>query len=182
MAEIQLADGCLLRPFVESDMEELHGLIAANRDYLGRWLPWAASQTPEDTLEFIRKGQQQLDNNDGFQGALVCEGAIAGAVGYHRVDWVNGSTSLGYWLGEDRQGRGTMTEAVRALVDHAFLTWSLNRVEIRVAVDNRRSRAIPERLGFQMEGVLRGAERVGDRYLDTALYSILAGEWPANRG
>jgi ribosomal-protein-serine acetyltransferase len=70
-----------------------------------------------------------------------------------------------------------MTEAVRALVDHAFGPWRLERVEIAAAVDNARSRAIPERLGFREEGVRRRAERVGDRWLDHAVYAMLASDW-----
>jgi ribosomal-protein-serine acetyltransferase len=44
-------------------------------------------------------------------------------------------------------------------------------------VDNRRSRSIPERLGFRQEGVLRKAELVGDRYVDHIVYVTLASEW-----
>ena len=69
-----------------------------------------------------------------------------------------------------------MTRAVRALVEHALLEWRLNRVEIRAAPENRRSRAIPERLGFLEEGVLREAEKVGDRYLDAVVYGMLASD------
>jgi RimJ/RimL family protein N-acetyltransferase len=82
------------------------------------------------------------------------------------------------WLSADEQGRGTMTEAVRALVDHAFGPWNLHRVEIGAAVGNARSRAIPERLGFRPEGVRRRAERVGDRFLDLVVYAMLAADWP----
>jgi ribosomal-protein-serine acetyltransferase len=55
--------------------------------------------------------------------------------------------------------------------------WKLNRVEIRAAVANERSRAIPRRLGFTEEGVLRQAERVGDRFVDHVLYAMLAEDW-----
>ena len=72
-----------------------------------------------------------------------------------------------------------MTRAVSALVDHAFSSLGLNRVEIRAAPENRRSRAIADRLGFQLEGTLRQAQRIGDQYLDNAVYSMLAEEWPA---
>ena len=70
-----------------------------------------------------------------------------------------------------------MTAAVRALTDHALTVWELNRVEIRVASENRRSRAIPERLGFREEGTLREAHRVGDRHVDLVVYSMLAADW-----
>jgi len=147
---------------------------------LAQWLPWAAAQTPADTLGFIRRTQDQVAANDGFQTAVVCDGNIAGIVGHVGVNWQHRSTSIGYWLGTEYQGRGTMTEAVRALVDHALTIWELNRVEIRAAAENRRSRAIPERLGFHQEGTLRKAERVGGRYLDSVIYAVLRTEWPAS--
>ena len=72
-----------------------------------------------------------------------------------------------------------MTRAVRALVNHALVDEDLHRVEIRAAPDNVRSRAIPERLGFREEGLLRVSERIGDRYLDSVVYGMLAPEWAA---
>jgi ribosomal-protein-serine acetyltransferase len=142
-------------------------------------LPWAVAQTLEDTIGFIRRTRKQLADNDGFQTAIVCGEAIAGVVGYTDVDWQNRSTRLGYWLGEEYQGRGTMTLAVRALVDHALSGWHLNRVEIRAAEENRPSRAIPEHLGFRQDGTLRQAELVEGRYLDSVVYSMLAADWPS---
>ncbi len=176
MPQPQLSDS-RLRLLEEADAEELHALIYANRDHLSRWLSWAASQTFEDTLGFIRKTRGQLTKNNGFQLAIVCEGCIIGMAGYHSVDWYSRLTSIGYWLAEEHQGRGTMTEAVWALTDHALSVWDLNRVEIRAAVENHRSRAIPERLGFREEGTLRAADRVGDHFLDSVVYSILAADW-----
>jgi len=166
-----------LRLLEEGDAGELHALIDANRAYLARWLPWAAGQTFEDTLEFIRRTRRQLERNDGFGVAILRDGEVAGVAGYHGVEWGRRATAIGYWLAEREQGRGTMTAAVRWLTEHAVSAWELNRVEIRVAVENARSRAIPERLGFEQEGVLRQAERVGDRYLDVAVYAMLRGRW-----
>lgn len=100
-------------------------------------------------------------------------------IGYVNLDWGNRSTRVGYWLDERQQGRGTMTAAARLLVDHALTAWRLNRVEIVVATENRRSRAIPERLGFRAEGTLRQYQLVDGRYLDCVSYSMLAADWPA---
>jgi ribosomal-protein-serine acetyltransferase len=174
MLQLALSEACHLRLLEEADAEELQRLIDVNRAQLARWMPWAADEAPEGTLRFIRLTRRQVADNDGFQTAIVCDGRIAGVVGFHGVDWDNRSTSIGYWLDAGHQGRGIMTGAVRALVDHALRTWALNRVEIRAAPDNRRSRAIPERLGFRQEGVLSEAERVGDRYLDSVVYAMLA--------
>lgn len=177
MERLPLSDTCYLRPLEDSDLDEVHALIEADRDYLARWMPWAPKQTVEDTLNFIRASRRQLAEENGLQAAIVCEGEIVGVIGYHAIDWKRRATSIGYWLGEKHQGRGTMTRAVRALVDHALSVWKLSRVEIRVATKNSRSRAIPERLGFRWERTLRRAEKVGNRYLDNDVYVMVASEW-----
>ncbi len=177
--QLQIADDSYLRLLEEADARGLHELIEANRVLLAPWLPWAAGQTFEDTLDFIRGTRSQARENEGFQAAIVTEKGIAGVIGYVSVDWGNRSTRVGYWLDEGQQGRGTMTAAVRLLVDHALTVWRLNRVEIIVATGNRRSRAIPERLGFHQEGTLRQFQLIGGRYLDCVSYSMLAADWRA---
>jgi ribosomal-protein-serine acetyltransferase len=84
---------------------------------------------------------------------------------------------IGYWLAEDQQGNGVMTRACRALVSYGFDTLQLHRVEIRCATGNERSCAIPKRLGFEHEGILREAEWLYDHYVDLHLFSILAQQW-----
>ena len=165
-----------LRLLDEADAEELYEVVVANREYLAGWMPRAAGQTLEGTVEFIRTSRKQFAGNDGFQAGILEDGHIVGVIGYHHLDWENRSTRLGYWISERSQGRGIVTSAVRALVDHAFAGWKLNRVTIHCAVANARIQAIPARLGFQREGVFRQAERLGDRYVDHAVYAILASD------
>jgi ribosomal-protein-serine acetyltransferase len=172
---LELPGGCVLRLFEEADAEALERTVEANRAYLAEWLPWAGTTFgAEARREFIRRAARQHAAGDGFQAAIADAGEIAGAVGFHAIDRVHSATSIGYWLAADRQGRGIVTAAVRALVAHAFDVWGLHRVEIRVAVGNERSAAIPRRLGFVEEGVLRGAERFGDEYKDLRVFGLLA--------
>jgi ribosomal-protein-serine acetyltransferase len=84
---------------------------------------------------------------------------------------------LGYWLGEEYQGKGLVTAACRALVEHAFGELGLNRVVISCATENEKSCAIPERLGFRREGIERQAEWLYDHFVDHVTYSALASEW-----
>jgi ribosomal-protein-serine acetyltransferase len=80
---------------------------------------------------------------------------------------------------EDRHaGPAYSLEDCRALLDHAFYELKLNRVEIRCAAENNCSRAVPERLGFRQDGVLRQAEWLHEHFVDLVIYSMLAGEWP----
>ncbi len=165
-----------LRSVAPADAQALDALIAADRERLARFMPWAAGQTVESTREFIVRSLEQEAANDGFQAVMVVDGSIAGIAGYHRIDRANLSTSIGYWLASAYEGRGLMTAAVAALVDHAFRAWGLHRLELRIAPDNERSRALAARLGFREEGVLREAERFGDEHRDLIMHSLLARE------
>jgi ribosomal-protein-serine acetyltransferase len=172
-------DSLGVRPLEAEDAPALHALIEANRAHLAEWLPWAAEQTLADTEKFIADSEAQLLAENGFQAAIEPEGEIVGVAGFHAVNWSNRNASIGYWLAADAQGRGTMTTVVHALIEYAFYEWELHRIEIRAAPANRRSRAIPKRLGFRKEGVLRETERVGEQYLDSVVYGALVGEWDA---
>jgi ribosomal-protein-serine acetyltransferase len=153
-------------------------VIAANREHLARWLPWATAYGHQDSVDHIERKLAQIEADDGFEGAIVIDGEIVGGAGFHHVDWLNRTTSIGYWLAADAQGRGLMTATVGAFLDHAFGTWDLHRVLIEAVVGNARSRAIPERLGFTEEGILREAKLIRDSYEDAVLYAMLASDWP----
>jgi ribosomal-protein-serine acetyltransferase len=174
----RLDDERWLRIPEESDAEELYELTAANREVLAEWMPWAAEATLETTLEFIRSRRVEFVGNRGFSTVIVERDQIVGSIGFPQVDHDQGSCEIGYWLARSAQGRGTVTLAVRALIDHAFTAWKLHRVMIQAGVGNARSRAVPERLGFTLEGVLREAERYPDgHYVDLAVYGLVASEW-----
>ncbi len=170
-------DSLGVRPLEAEEASALYAVIEANRAHLARWLPWAAEQDLTGTERFIAAGEEQLARGDGFQARIAPEGEIIGIAGFHSVDWINSNTSLGYWLVEDAQGQGAMTEVVRALLDHVFYEWELHRVEIHCAPENQRSRAIPERLGFKEEARLRETELIDGCYLDSVVYGLLEEEW-----
>lgn len=174
---IEIAKDTWLRVLETADVDEIHALVEANREHLAAWMPWAG-QDRSATEAHVAQTRERLAANDGFEAAVVEGGAIVGVTGYHGVDWTNRATSIGYWLSAGAQGRGLMSAAVRALTDHAIGGWRLNRVTIEAAVGNVRSRAIPDRLGYREEAVLRQSELVGGRYLDGVLYAMLAEDWP----
>ncbi len=171
-----------LRLLEEQHAEELAEITDRNREHLREWLPWLDdNRTVEDRKNFIRATLQQFANNNGFQAGIWHAGELAGVVGYHGINWQDRRTSLGYWLAKEFEGRGLMTHSCRALTAHAFEVYSLNRVTIACATENKKSRAIPERLGFELEGVRREAEWLYDHFVDHALYGMLASDWKAAR-
>jgi ribosomal-protein-serine acetyltransferase len=175
---IDLPGGCFLRLLEESDAGDLYALVDGNRTYLARWLSWVEeTHEADDVLNFIRATRKQIAENKGLGVAIVEGDSIIGVIGFNSIDWTHGSTAIGYWLAEGQQGRGTMTEAVRALVAYAFEVWKLNRVEIRAAVQTCEAGLFPSGSASKQEGVLRQAERIGDRFEDLVVYTMLASEW-----
>ncbi|MBA2871009.1 RimJ/RimL family protein N-acetyltransferase [Anoxybacillus calidus] len=84
------------------------------------------------------------------------------------------------YITEEAQGKGIVTKSVKAILDYVFRELGLNRVEIRCGVHNKKSRAIPERLGFVQEGIIRDGEWLYDHFHDLVVYSMLAKDWLAN--
>ncbi|MHB9146188.1 MAG: GNAT family N-acetyltransferase [Symbiobacteriia bacterium] len=166
-----------------SDTPAIFALVDRSRDYLRQWLPWVdGTQAVDDLRTFIQSTLDQFAADNGFQAGILYRGELAGVIGYHLIDRRNRKTSIGYWLGQEFQGHGLMTKATRALVDIAFHEYGLNRVEIRAATGNLKSRAIPERLGFRNEGCSLQAEWLYDHFIDHVIYGVLAADWPATEG
>ena len=177
-ARIPIDGDIELRLLMKGHANKLFALTARNRDHLRQWLPWVdRTRTPIDTMKFIGEGLDQLRRNDGFHAGIWYRGDLVGVIGYHYWNWTVGRTEIGYWLTASHQGKGIVTRSCRALVDYAFRNLGLNRIEIRTAVGNARSRAVAERLGFAYEGVLRNAEYSSDGPVDQVAYGILRKDW-----
>lgn len=167
-----------LRPLQLRDARPLFALVDANRDRLRRWLPWPdANRSVQDSRAYILRVRAQARAGMALPFGLWWKDELVGVAAFVWLDPANQSGAIGYWLAREAEGHGLMTAAVSALVRHGFYALQLNRVEIRAGVRNRRSRAIPERLGFRHEGTLRQAERLAGRFVDHAVYGMLAEEW-----
>jgi ribosomal-protein-serine acetyltransferase len=170
-----------LRPLALDDAGELFALTDANRAYLRRWLPWVDAVTSvAHTREFIETVVEQRESGRGPVFAIVHGAALIGTIGFRPIDRLNCVGEIGYWLAAAAQGSGIMTGCCRFVVRYGFYTLDLHRIQIAAAVDNLRSRAIPERLGFRLEGVLRGRENRDGVFIDHAMYALLRPDLPAD--
>ena len=178
MFTFRISDDLKLGLLQQRHAEELFALVERNREYLREWLPWVDNnKSVADTQEFIKISLKRFASNGSFTTGILYQGELAGVIELHEIDWSNQVTSIGYWLSASFQGKGLMTEACRTLVRYAFKELNLNRVEIRCATENKKSRAIPERLGFQQEGTMRQVLWLYNHYVDSVVYGILASEW-----
>ncbi len=154
--------------------EELFTLIDSNREHLRRYHPWVDILcSTRDVQRAITAWQQQYTNNRGLYAGIWFNGRCCGMISHVNVDWSNRWAPLSYWLDVAHQGRGIMTASCRAMVSHGFDTWKLNRLTIECATQNTRSCAVAERLGFTLEGIVRGIEWLHGRYVDHAMYGLL---------
>src|SRR4051794_25025002 len=173
-----VAPDLVLRQFEAYDAEPLFALVQRQRAYLRQWLPWVDfTETVDDVRRFIVRTRNQFDANQGPQCAVVLNGEIAGSLGCHPIDWSNKHCSIGYWVSADQQGRGLMTQCCVSMIDYLFEELDLHRVVIQCGTGNTKSCAIPQRLGFVREGVLREAEWVNDRWVDLVVWGMLRQEW-----
>jgi RimJ/RimL family protein N-acetyltransferase len=148
----------VLRPYDEADAASLWEAVDESRAHLAPWMPWvSAYEAPEDALVFVRQFRAKWITRDDlivgiFDGA---DGRLLGGSGLHRIDWQIRRFEIGYWLRQSAEGYGYVTETVQLLTRMAFEDLAANRVEIRVDAQNSRSRSVPDRLGFHLEGCLR---------------------------
>jgi len=86
------------------------------------------------------------------------------------------SAQVGYWIGREFVRQGLMTEALAAVVHHAFSILDLSRVEAACLPENVPSRALLERSGFKYEGVAQSYLQIGGRWRNHVLYANLRGD------
>jgi ribosomal-protein-serine acetyltransferase len=131
----------------------------------------------DDARRFLEEVTQQAEANHNIQAAIIVDGRLAGVASFHRIDWQNRATCIGYWLAEKYQGRGLVTASCHVLIDHAFAALNLHRLVISCAPGNTRSRAVAQRLGFAHEGRERDAEWLYDHFVDHDVFVQLQPDW-----
>jgi ribosomal-protein-serine acetyltransferase len=172
---IDLGDGALLRRYTLDDLDVLFAAVDENRDRIGTWMPWPEhTRTVEDQRVWLERVVADQDNLDGT--GLWEDDEYAGGVGLSFGPF-GVTAEIGYWIRARFEGRGLVTRGARAMTDLAFREHGVHRVVIRAGVDNVRSRAVAERLGFTFEGVARGEGKGAGGFYDMAVYAILEDEW-----
>ena len=168
----------VLKLVMPSDAQDVFDMIDNNRDHLREWLGWVDISTDISiTYQMIDINLMKFANHEALDTAIVYNGKIVGKVSINSINVANKTAQIGYMLDEKYEGRGIMTRAVKAMIDIALFEYDLHKVEIWVAEGNNKSRAIPERLGFVQEGILRNAEWLYDHYVDHVVYGVLRKEW-----
>jgi ribosomal-protein-serine acetyltransferase len=178
MFRVMVADGIEIRQFMADEADTVFAVVDRNREYLRQWLPWVDStHSAQDVGHFIAGATAQFEAGLGPNAGIWLDGEFAGSIGCHTIDRIDRTCNIGYWIAAGHQGKGTITRCCLALLDYLFAELKLHRVAIRCATGNTRSCAIPRRLGFSHEGVLRESQWVNDHWVDLDLWAMLRQDW-----
>jgi ribosomal-protein-serine acetyltransferase len=166
----------LLRAPRRGDAAPLHAAIEETLSELVPWLPWARPEhSRTDTRRYLRAARAAWGRRSSFEFVLEerATGRLLGMTSLHRIDWTRRCAGIGYWVRRSAWSSGYATEAADAALAHAFDALLLHRVEALVALANKPSQRVVEKLGFTREGVAREAEFIDGRFLDHFQYSRL---------
>ena len=136
--------------------------VLESQDELKPWMPWAVDIPDEEAYEtLVREGNLRFLGREDLWMILLLKGTdiVVGGSGLHRIDWSVPKFEIGYWVRSTYAKQGFITESTEGITQFAFDVLGAKRVEIRCDALNERSAAVPKRLGFSLEGVLKNEAR-----------------------
>ncbi|GAA0372391.1 GNAT family N-acetyltransferase [Bacillus horti] len=158
------------------DGQKVHHAKLASMKELRPWMPFAQEEgTEEETEANIREAYVNFLKREDlrFLAFLKDTGELVVSTGLHRINWKVPKFEIGYWVDTRHSGKGYVSEAAQGLADYAFEQLKARRVEIRCDALNEKSRAVAERIGFRLEGILRNDSLsvTGDELRDTCIFA-----------
>ena len=181
-------DRLVIRLADMDDVPEILRYYQVNWDYLQPFSPLFAPELLDELawVEQVAARVHEFTHGESFRAFLFPREEPRRIIGNvnltHVVRGAMQSCVLGYNLDEAQQGKGYMTEAVRAVVRFAFATWGLHRVAAAYMPRNERSAAVLERCGFRIEGRSPSYLQIDGRWEDHILTAIVNPELGGKSG
>jgi ribosomal-protein-serine acetyltransferase len=189
-----------LRNIHPDDAEALFDLMERNRARLRPWIhPSSLPETAKAARLFTVKclfnfygdptGPSELDqyfhelefyfppSHRPLDLGIWFHDELAGAIMMSRLEDSSTALEFGYWITAEHEGKGIITRCVSALMDYAIDEMDIQRFVIGCAVNNQRSRAVPERLGYRLHVTQPNGEVVGEFVYDRAIYGIRSSDY-----
>ncbi|HHE0447941.1 TPA: GNAT family N-acetyltransferase [Vibrio parahaemolyticus] len=164
----------ILRALVAEDAGDLFSIFSDN-EVMKYWNtePWVSV---DEAKTFITNSARAMDSNtEVILGIyLKSTGQLLGKIILFSFAKESRRAEIGFGVSRDFRGKGIVLEAGSALIEHAFHTLKLRRIEAEIDPDNIASGKTLERLGFVKEGYLRQRWEVNGVVSDSAIYDLLA--------
>ncbi len=180
MNEIKLkVENIELKTFTLDEASTLYQLIDKNRALIGEWLIWVdKTNSVEDVNKLIEEYSRRKEKGEGMNFGIWYQTKLIGYISFAFIEKDRKTAGITYWIDSDYQGKGIITQSCKALIEYAFNELYLNRIEISCAEGNDKSKAVPERLGFTKEKIIKESELIrGGKLVDNHLYVLLKQDW-----
>lgn len=174
-----------LRRFNRRDTDALAASVRRSLPELQLWLPWAhGGYDRDDAVAYVRDSIQAWKDGRAYDYAIRPHedpDDHLGNISIWQVSRMGRSGEIGYWVRSDRARAGIATEVTTEMIGLGFNRLGFHKINLRIAVGNRPSERVAEKLGFTREGVLREELLIRGRWVDHTLYSLLEHEWRGTR-
>jgi len=145
-----------LRVRTKDEALELFNLVQENKKHLSKFLVWVEyTKSVSDSKDFIVKKLKEFTDGKSCDFGIYFKEEIIGSAGLIKIDKENKTGEIGYWISKNYEGRGIVTNVVKKLIEISKKKYKLHRIEIQMLTENKKSRAVPERLGFTHEGTMK---------------------------
>lgn len=169
---ITVNDTLSLQAVNESHISELHQLVLRNKAWLQQTLNWPQFVTGEQDTRQNVQGNMMLHQRGIAKMFLIFDAEkMVGVLSFNQIEPSNKTGYIGYWLDEAAQGKGILSSALQAFIDYYAVRGEIRRFVIKCRVDNLPSNRVAQRNGFQLEGCLRQAEFLNDKFHDQNIYA-----------
>lgn len=166
---------CTVRLYQQSDAEPIHAAALESVAEVYPWMAWChARYTLDESRQWVSLQIEAARQRTAFEFVIVGDGGrVLGGCGINQINPMNRFANLGYWVRSSATGHGVAPAAVRQVAEYAFRETDLNRLEIVIAVGNRRSQRVAEKVGATREGVLRSRLWLPSGPSDAVMYSLV---------
>jgi RimJ/RimL family protein N-acetyltransferase len=179
---LPLGDGAELRALEPWQAEQFAAHIDRIRAHLAPWVPMAEVVVDvESARKLLQRYADMQAEDTGRLYGLYLDGTLVGGTLFRTFEARWGRCEVGVWLAPEAEGRGLVSRAVTHMIDWAVDERGMQRIEWQNDPGNARSRAVAQRLGMTLEGVLRSSFVIGGRRGDAEVWAVLADEWIARR-
>ncbi|KNG94823.1 GNAT family N-acetyltransferase [Pseudaestuariivita atlantica] len=167
-----------LRPPTHADFRAWVALRSQSVEFLAKWEPsWARDHlTRKAFTNRVYWSARAISAGNALPLFLErrADGMLIGAITLDNIRRGPAQAgTLGYWIGEAHARQGYMSEAIRAVVHHAFERMDLSRIEAACLPENEASRRLLEVSGFKYEGVAQSYLQIDGRWRTHVLYAAL---------
>ena len=167
-----------LRPFLIDDSVQLYEAVRKSLKELKPWMSWATEEYTQLTArEYISITKARWEERTLFAFAITRDEDIVGGCTLSSIHPIYHYCNVGYWVRTSCHGRGIAGRAARLAARFGFENVGLIRAEIVVAVGNKASMRVAEKIGAHYEGILLNRMVVGKSIYDAHMYSLLPSDF-----